>query len=159
MSLIDTREALRELAFRYALAVDDCDAEALLHLFTADGSVSGTDDSIPAFKGEADLRLMIRQVDTSFNRTMHNVYNQTFEIVADGLSATGETYCLASHIIETADGSWQILEMAIRYKNDYAHEDGRWKFRRRRLDVQWIETRVAQKFTPDMLSKEPDKIL
>lgn len=159
MSPIETREELRELALRYALAVDGCDADALLRLFTADGSVGGMDESVPSFTGEADLRLMIHQVDTSFNRTMHNIYNQTFEIEAAASTANGETYCLASHIIEGADGSWQILDMAIRYKNDYAHQDGRWKFKRRRLDVQWIETRAAQKFTADMISKDPDKIL
>ena len=159
MSMIDTREELRELALRYALAVDDCDADGLLLLFTADGSVGGMDQSMPSFEGEGDLRAMIRQVDTSFKRTMHNVYNQTFELEPGTTIASGETYCLASHIIEAVDGSWQILEMAIRYKNDYACEDGRWKFKRRRLDVQWIETRAAQKFTPDMLSKDPDKIL
>ena len=159
MTLIETREELRELAFRYALAVDGCDADALIDLFTADGSVGGMDASVPSFEGPADLRLMIAQVDASFNRTMHNVYNQVFEIEPGASMASGETYCLASHIIETPDGAWQILEMAIRYKNDYAHEDGRWKFRRRRLDVQWIETRPAQRFTPDMISKDPEKIL
>jgi hypothetical protein len=159
MSLFETREELRELALRYALAVDGCDAEALLRLFTADGSVGGMDESVPSFKGEADLRLMIHQVETSFNRTMHNVFNQTFEIEAGAPTASGETYCLASHIIEDADANWQILDMAIRYKNDYVQQDGHWKFKRRRLDVQWIETRAAQKFTADMISKDPDKIL
>lgn len=159
MTLIEAREELRELAFRYALAVDGCDADALIDLFTADGSVGGMDASVPSFEGPTDLRLMIAQVDASFNRTMHNVYNQTFEVVSGASTASGETYCMASHIIETPDGAWQILEMAIRYKNDYAHEGGRWKFRRRRLDVQWIETRPVQRFTPDMISKDPDKIL
>ena len=159
MTLIETREELRELAFRYALAVDGCDADALIGLFTADGSVGGMDTSVPSFEGPEDLRLMIAQVDASFDRTMHNVYNQVFEVEPGASTASGETYCLASHIIETPDGAWQILEMAIRYKNDYVHEDGRWKFRRRRLDVQWIETRPAQRFTPDMISKDPEKIL
>lgn len=159
MTAIETREELRELAFRYALAVDGCDADALLDLFTADGSVGGMDASVPSFEGPDDLRLMIAQVDKSFNRTMHNVYNQTFEIEAGADVASGETYCLASHIIEGADGTWQILDMAIRYKNDYLYVGDRWKFRRRRLDVQWIETRPVQRFTPDMLSKDPDKIL
>jgi ketosteroid isomerase-like protein len=159
MTGIDTREELRELALRYALAVDGRDADGLLALFTADGSVGGLDRSVPAFAGEAGLRQMIRQVEASFNRTMHNVYNQTFEIESGAVIASGETYCLASHIIEAADGSWQILEMAIRYKNDYRLDAGRWKFAQRRLDVQWVETRAAQKFTPDMLSKNPDKIL
>lgn len=159
MTLIETREELRELAFRYALAVDGCDADALIDMFSADGSVGGMDASVPSFEGPEDLRLMIAQVDASFDRTMHNVYNQVFEVEPGASTASGETYCLASHIIETPDGKWQILEMAIRYKNDYVQEYGRWKFRRRRLDVQWIETRPAQRFTPDMISKDPEKIL
>lgn len=158
MTMIETREELRELAFRYACAVDGCDADALIDLFTADGSVGGMDSSVPSFEGPDDLRLMIGQVDASFNRTMHNVYNQTFEVEPGATTASGETYCLASHIIEVPDGTWQILEMAIRYKNDYTREGGRWKFRRRRLDVQWIETRPVQRFTPDMIAKSPDKI-
>lgn len=159
MTLLETREELRELAFRYAQAVDGCDADGLLTLFTPNGSVGGMDATVPAFQGPDDLRLMIAQVKASFVKTMHNVFNQTFEIEPDTAIATGETYCVASHVMDDMNGGWNLLDMAIRYHNDYTRTAGGWKFARRRLQVEWVETRPVEKFSPEMLSKDPDKIV
>ncbi len=148
---LETRAALTDLAYRYAQAVDRCDAAALVELFTADGRIGGMDDTVPAFSGHDGLRQMVKQVDTSFLKTMHNVFNQTFERTQDE-RATGETYCVASHVIAKSDGSWDLLDMAIRYHNDYEREQGVWKFSRRRLEVEWIETRPVAPMDPAFLA-------
>ena len=150
------REALRQLAYDYARCVDRCDADGLLRLFTADGLVGASDTSVAAFAGEAGLRRMIAQVGEAFVKTMHNVFNHTFESI-DGDTARGETTCLASHILDDGAGGWRVLDMALRYANTYAREDGGWRFRARRLTVEWTETRGIDKFDPRGLAAREDE--
>ena len=116
-------------------------------LVCADGLVGASDVNVPAFAGEAGLRTMVAQVEAMFVKTMHNVFNHTFESI-DGDTARGETTCLASHILDDGAGGWQVLDMAMRYANTYAREDGGWRFRARRLTVEWTETRGVEKFDP-----------
>jgi SnoaL-like domain len=144
-------QELRDLAFRYALAVDNVDAEMLLTIVTAEGAVLGFGENPIEFRGEAGIRHMIELVDSGFHRTMHNVFNQTFERDETG-AVTGLTYCIASHII--AGESWNLLDMAIRYHNRYAQEGGVWKFAERRLEVLWVENRPVQKFTAAMMDAD-----
>lgn len=151
MSAFVAPQDLHDLAFRYALAVDNVDAEMLLTVFTADGAVLGYGENPIEFRGEAGLRHMIELVDSGFHRTMHNVFNQTFEKDEAG-TVTGLTYCIASHIID-GDG-WTMLDMAIRYHNLYAQENGVWKFAERSLEVLWVENRPVQRFTASMMDAE-----
>ncbi len=44
--------------------------------------------------------------------------------------------------------------VAIRYHNQYRHEDGAWKFAERRLEVVWVETRPVQKFNAAMMNSD-----
>ena len=141
------RAELRQLAYDYAAYVDRRDADSLLTLFTDDGLVGANDPSVPAFDGPEKLRAMVAQVAATFARTMHNVHNHTFDHIGKD-EASGETTCIASHIMEGEDGSWQVLDMALRYANKYRKVDGKWHFSERRLDCQWTEVRPAQKFDP-----------
>ncbi len=151
MSAFTAPQELHDLAFRYALAVDTCDAEMLLSTFTGDGAVLGYGENPIEFRAEAGLRQMISLVDSGFQRTMHKVFNQTFERGEAG-SVTGITYCMASHILPGAD--WSLLDMALRYHNIYAQMGGAWKFAERRLEVVWVETRPVQKFTAAMMDAD-----
>lgn len=144
---LETREMLRQLAFDYAACVDRRDVDGLLTLFTDDGLVGASDLSVPAFAGHDKLRLMIKQVEEMFVRTMHNVHNHTFDHI-DEAEASGETTCIASHIIENEAGEWQVLDMALRYANLYRKVGGKWLFTERRLDCRWTEVRPAQRFDP-----------
>ena len=65
---------------------------------------------------------------------------------------TGHTTCIASHVLRGDD--WKLLDMAMRYHNLYAQEDGVWKFAERRLEVVWVETRPVQKFTSAMMDAD-----
>lgn len=151
MSAFSASQELHDLAFRYALAVDTLDAELIASIFTRDGAVLGYGENPIEFVGRDGLARMIAQVGASFQKTMHNVFNQTFDRTADG-SVTGQTTCIASHILPGDD--WILLDMAIRYHNRYAQEDGAWKFAERRLEVLWVETRPVQKFTASMMRSD-----
>ena len=144
-------QTLYDLAFRYALAVDKLDAAMLLPLFTDDGVVCGYGENPIHFQGPDDLTRMIAQVGSTFQKTMHNVFNQTFEQAADG-SVSGETNCIASHIMP--GDNWMLLDMAIRYHNRYACINGDWKFSERRLEIIWVETRPVQKFQAAMMNAD-----
>lgn len=138
--------ALYRLGLRYAAAVDGCDADALLAIFTQDGSVGNTDAEDPDFIGHDALRKMVGQVDAMFIKTFHKVHNQLIEHMAGAGTAHGHTYCTASHVLADGKGGWQLFDMAIRYHDDYRIEDAAWKFARRRLEVEWTEIRPVQKF-------------
>ena len=141
------REDLRQLAWDYASCVDRVDADGLVALFVPDGLVGSADLSVAAFAGEVGLRQMIAQVDATFLKTMHNVFNHTFaEIGKD--SARGETTCIAGHVIDAGSEGWKLLDMALRYANRYAKVGGKWRFAERRLTVEWVETRPIERFDP-----------
>ncbi len=144
-------QELHDLAFRYALAVDTLDAAMLASLFTSDGAVRGYGENPIEFCGQEGLARMIGQVDAAFQKTMHNVFNQTFDQAANG-AVTGQTTCIASHILHGEE--WTLLDMAMRYHNRYRREDGAWKFAERRLEVVWVETRTVQKFNAAMMAAD-----
>lgn len=151
MSAFTAPQDLHDLAFRYALAVDTLDAELLSAVFARDGAVRGYGENPIEFVGADGLARMIGQVDASFQKTMHNVFNQTFDRSADGV-VTGQTTCIASHVLP--GDVWLLLDMAIRYHNRYAQEERVWKFAERRLEVVWVETRPVQKFAAAMMSSD-----
>ncbi len=151
MTAFSASQELHDLAFRYALGVDTRDAGMLASAFTRDGAVRGFGENPIEYVGADGLSQMVAQVDSAFQKTMHNVFNQTFERAADG-AVTGQTTCIASHILPSDE--WVLLDMAIRYHNRYAQEEGVWKFAERRLEVVWVETRPVQKFTAAMMDAD-----
>lgn len=151
MNIYTAPQELHDLAFRYALAVDTLDPVMLASAFVVDGAVRGFGDNPIEFIGAEGLARMVAQVDAAFQKTMHNVFNQTFAQSSDGM-VSGHTYCIASHILRGKE--WSLLDMAIRYHNRYFDDNGLWKFAERRLEVVWVETRPVQKFTAAMMDAD-----
>ena len=143
-------QELRDLAARYARAVDSRDADGLAEIFTTDGVMGGWRSDEVRYAGAEGCRQMIDQVEASFARTMHNVFNQTFEQAEDG-AVSGLTHGVASHILP-GDGS-DLVDFAMRYHDLYAQESGRWKFRERRMEVVWIEQRKVTRPTAEAMSR------
>lgn len=152
-------QELHDLAFRYGLAVDTLDCAMLASVFTADGVLRGVGQADARYTGAGGCAVMIDEVRASFARTQHNVFNQTFDIAADG-TVTGLTTGLASHILpdsgdaEGGASEKALLDFAMRYHNRYAIEDGRWKFAERQLEVVWVERRKVMPFSATMLGRE-----
>jgi SnoaL-like domain len=151
MTAYTAPQELHDLAFRYARGVDTRDADLLMTVFTEDGVVRGHGENPIHYQGPEGIERMCAQLVAAFPTTMHNVYNQTFERASDG-TVTGITYCVASHILPGDD--CQVLDMAILYHNRYALEDGQWRFADRALEVLWVETRPAQRFTAAMMAAD-----
>ena len=136
VSELSDRVALRDLACRYAAAIDQCDMERLGDVFTADAELS-----LPYMdqqhSGRAAIVAVIAQVDVLFDRTFHAVHNQLLEVQGD--TAVGETYGIALHF-SSRDGGRQRYDMCIRYQDQMRREDGVWRFSRRELQVDWDHT-------------------
>ena len=70
-----------------------------------------------------------------YRATFHAVHNQTLDIAGD--EATGETYCVANHLLER-EGQPRKLDWGIRYQDRYRRgADGAWRLARRELIVDW----------------------
>jgi hypothetical protein len=144
----DAPPPLRDLAHRYALAVDRRDAALICGIFAADGEVAGFGENPISYRGPERLTEMMADLGM-FERTMHKVYNQTFERDHAG-AVSGLTYCTASHLLPGEEPT--LLDMEIVYHDSFVEADGAWRFARRALEVLWVEFRPVKRFTPEIMS-------
>jgi uncharacterized protein (TIGR02246 family) len=133
---------LPRLANRYAQAVDRRDADALVSLFTEDGSIERPGS---LWQGHEKPRGIIARLNTLYASTFHTVRNQTTAI--DGTTAQGETYCVAMHILDATEGGRKRMDLGIRYRDGFVRQDGLWLFAKRALIVDGVET-TALPVTP-----------
>ena len=145
-------QQLHDLAFRYGEAVDSRNPERLGAIFAQDGVIASFPEKAVRYRGEQGWARMIEEVSASFQETMHNVFNQTFELDDNG-TVTGLTTGIASHLVGSGDALC-VLDFAMRYHNTYAVEAGDWKFAERLLEVVWVEERPVRRFSPAMLGRE-----
>ena len=120
---ISAHEQIRQLACRYAEAVDSRDLPALVELFVEDVQV-GRDKF-----GRGALEEWFDGVLRTFGISIHFIGNHRITI-DDETHASGVVYCRAEH--EVGD-SW--VTMMIQYWDSYECVDGDWLFRRRREKV------------------------
>jgi hypothetical protein len=138
------RLAIRELVEAYAHCADRRDAKGQMSLFTENTHFAvymNAKDPTPS--QELHSREALAPVFTELNKydaTTHFVGQSTiFTLTAD--RATGETYCLAHHVM--ADGGKQRLMVAsLRYLDTFVKMDGAWLFAERLLYVDWLEERA-----------------
>jgi uncharacterized protein (TIGR02246 family) len=130
--------AIRRLAALYAQAVDRGQPELLLSLFTADAVIEG-----PGFRmqGHDQIRAIPGMLRLSYSLTLHLVMNQVFEIA--GEVAEGETCGLANHLSGSGAAASNLV-WALRYQDRLRRENGKWRFERRRIVIDWTETRPVQ---------------
>ena len=137
------RLGIRELIDAYAHCADRRDAEGQMALFAEDTEfqvfmnsrspepsyvLHGRDALAPVF---ADLN--------QYQATTH--FNGQSTIRLSGKTATGESYCIAHHLTVGANKCTLMLA-SIRYLDDFAKIEGNWRFARRKLMVDWTETRA-----------------
>ena len=136
---------LRDLAQRYADAIDRRDVNDLVGLFTPDGSMGvyehGETESVLEYHGLDKIAEILGLV-TIYAATFHIVANHRCQV--DGSTATGTTYCLARHLVESNTGAKDI-EMLIRYDDTYLKRDDDWYFTRRDIRRQWTVERAAER--------------
>jgi ketosteroid isomerase-like protein len=123
-------EEIRQLAARYAFAVDTRDLEALVGLFVDDVRV-GRDAS-----GRDALRASFDESLRGIGISILNVGTHVIDLVDDD-HATGHVYCKG----EIQDGD-RWIHQAILYRDLYERRAGHWYFVRRRHEL-WYGAEVG----------------
>ncbi len=125
---LEDREAIRDLARRYAHCVWQKDVEGAIDLFTEDGEMDTGEREI--IRGKKTLLATYRDMvgDAQFQPFVHN---HVVEIA--GNEATGTCYL---DLRSTNEGRSMIGSGY--YEDCYAREDGAWKFRSRKLILSYL---------------------
>ena len=134
--LLDELE-IKRLGHLYARGADSNDPDMYAGVFTEDGKVDSP--GVPTIVGQEALRKIPGMLRQFYHMTQHVVFNAVVHITGD--TASGETYCQASHVTRKNDGSMEAFIWAIRYQDEYRKEKGKWRFSHRKLIVDWTETR------------------
>ncbi len=113
-------EEIRQLASRYANALDSRDLDALVELFVPDVRVGRDGAGREALRADFDRQL--RAIGVSILHVANHVID-----VADADHATGAVSCRG----EIQEGDRWIVQ-SIQYRDRYERRDGRWLFVRRR---------------------------
>lgn len=120
------KDALRELAMRYARAVDRRDLALLQSVYHDDA----TDEHGTVFSGPAsEFIARFAGVMAGFEVTAHHITNTSFRI--DGARADGELYFIAYH--RTLGDDAKHITVWGRYLDNYERRDGHWKISSRYL--------------------------
>lgn len=127
---------MRDLAHRYAAAVDDRDFAAVASLFASDGVLVTARpprrlDPSYEFVGPAGVLEAMRLLD-GVTRTFHAVVGQ----VHDG--TRGRIACVAHHVVEH-EGTWTDHVWHLRYLDDYVETSDGWRFARREVHVDLVQ--------------------
>lgn len=120
---MESLAAIRQLAYRYALAVDSRDIDSLVALFVPDVQV-GRDQ-----RGRAALGAWFGQILRDMRVTVHFVGNHVVDF-QDRDHARGVVYCY-DELERPETGSWQRGK--LQYWDDYVRVEGEWCFGRRRF--------------------------
>ena len=121
---LESSEAIRQLAYRYALAIDVRDLDAVVSLYDEDIRV-GKDT-----RGRQALKAVFDRVLRGFTVTSHQVQNHVIEF-DDADNAQGLVTCRCEHEVVMPSGirEWVVLQNL--YHDKYRRTDGQWYFRAR----------------------------
>jgi uncharacterized protein (TIGR02246 family) len=118
---LEAHEEIRQLAARYAAALDSRDVPTMASLFVEDVNVGNGE------AGREALATWFDEILRPYTTTFHLIGNHVIDVVDDD-HATGIVYCRPEH--EVGD-LWVVMPM--QYWDRYEREaDGRWRFRSRR---------------------------
>jgi hypothetical protein len=117
------RDGIRQLAERYALAVDGKDLEGIARLFVDDV------DNGRYGAGHPGVKSFYEQSLRNFHCSMHLVANHIIDFDDDD-HAHGVVYCRAHHHVLDPE-HW--FDMALAYWDLYERVPNGWRFRRRQV--------------------------
>ncbi|HLG86511.1 MAG TPA: nuclear transport factor 2 family protein [Alphaproteobacteria bacterium] len=131
------KQAIAELVLNYSRAVDRQDLKLLRSLYTRDG----IDDHGGLYCGSADGFVAWLETAMKGVETMHQVHNHLIAVHGD--TAEGEAYLTTYNRIPDGKGGFNEFLQGLRYLDNYRKEDGRWRFARRTVTLDWAQHRPA----------------
>lgn len=141
------RLAIREVVDAYARGADRRDPVAQAATFTEDGVVRlfeadpAAAAPVQVLTGRSTLAATFTDLVAQYQATTY--LNGQSTVTLDGDSATGETYCLAHHLL-TEDGERVLLVMAIRYLDRFRRTPEGWRIAQRDLVFDWTDRRPSR---------------
>jgi len=128
--MYESRAVFRDLAERYAAAIDSADADALAALFAPGGGlvIRAGERPLYEFRDER-LRRFATLIGETYASTLHHVTTH----VVDGDRAT--TWCLAHHVTPGRE----LETVGVRYADSFARVDGEWRFAQRDVTALWVK--------------------
>ena len=144
------RVELGELAGRYAAYVDTRRIDELVELFTPDGVLAAA--APPEHLGPTDLHRGPRQIAAAMDLlgsipvTQHAVVGHVVEETDRPGVASGRVACIAHHLSQRAGADVRNTVWHLHYLDTYRTVAGQWRFARREMHVDWIETRKVDQW-------------
>lgn len=130
---VDDHVAIQRLMYRYARCADTRDYEGFSEVFCEDATFDYGGRLVRPFSA---IREMMHALD-KYTSTQHQVHNTLYDVEGD--RATGETYCLASHLVEGDVGLMKI-DMGITYHDRLRRTCAGWRIEKRSFVLLWSQT-------------------
>lgn len=142
------RSALHDLVHRYAAGVDDRRFDSVAALFAPDGELllpepPDTLDPVHRHRGPDAIRAAIATV-AAVVRTEHATVGEVYDAGAWPDTALGRVTCVAHHWTQRADDVTDVV-WHLRYDDEYELTGEGWRFGRRALTINAIETRPVRR--------------
>lgn len=130
---IEDHVAIQRLMYTYARCADTRDYAGFAEVFCEDAVFDFSGRVVTSLASIQDMMLALEK----YHRTLHQVHNTLYEV--DGDIASGETYCLASHLSDE-DGRQVKIDMGIIYRDQLRRCGIGWQIARREFDLLWSQT-------------------
>jgi 3-phenylpropionate/cinnamic acid dioxygenase small subunit len=126
VSMIEEKDAIRELLARYCFHFDSGEFDAWLDLFTEDGTFDL--GARGHFVGRAALRKFLSALPLTDGVPMmkHCVVNSIVSVQGDQATAR-------SYVVVLQGGDTLSITVAGRYEDDIVKANGTWRFRKRKV--------------------------
>jgi len=138
--------AVSTLIYRYFRCLDTHDAVGMVDCLVEDFEAFHT--LIGNVKGRTNFMEVVMATVPGLKITQHYCMNQ--EITVHGDEAVCLSYLYAQHVV-SADGDEDVLMPGGgRYRHECVRTAKGWKIMRLRIDVTWMDPRLADVFRPDL---------
>ena len=134
---VEDHIAIQRLMYLYARCADRKDYTGFAEVFCEDAVFDYKGNPVTPYSAIEKMMHALEQYTT----TAHQVHNVFYEVKGD--SAEGETYCLASHLYDSADGEMK-LDMGIIYRDLLRRTEAGWRIAHREFDLLWTQTSVVE---------------
>jgi hypothetical protein len=133
MASVEDHIAIQRLMYRYALCADRKDYAGFAEIFCEDAEFVNRGTRVAPLTA---IQGMMRALER-YKQTLHLVQNVLYEVQDD--TATGETYCLASHLFEENDREMKV-DMGIIYQDRLRRTPQGWRIQHRGFTLLWSQT-------------------
>ncbi|MBV1931465.1 MAG: nuclear transport factor 2 family protein [Porticoccaceae bacterium] len=124
-SVLEDKEAIRDLLSAYCFHVDDGEYDQWAELFTEDATLLAGE--LATCQGRAEIKaFIVVAVGGDVPARKHCTINAMIEV--SGAKATSQSYII---VVRAEDGGGIVTSLAGRYQDELVKKDGEWKFQKR----------------------------